>query len=182
IVETIAARTGLRFTGEKEDADDTFAPIDILDYVYAALHSPRYRKTYREFLKIDFPRVPYPASAAQFRALADLGATLRSLHLLEAAPSRGAAGEYPVSGSNTIAKPEYRDGKVWINATQYFADVPRDVWEFYIGGYQPAQKWLKDRKDRTLDYDAIEHYQKIIAALTTTIAVQRLIDDALETP
>ncbi|MDR2192947.1 MAG: DNA methyltransferase [Treponema sp.] len=182
IVETIAARTGLRFTGEKEDAEDAFAPIDILDYVYAVLHSPRYRNAYREFIKIDFPRVPYPSSAAQFRALAALGATLRALHLLEAAPSHGTAGEYPVAGSNTVAKPEYRDGKVWINATQYFADVPQDVWEFYIGGYQPAQKWLKDRKDRTLDYDAIEHYQKIIAALTATIAVQRLIDEALETP
>jgi hypothetical protein len=115
---------------------------------------------YLEFLNIDFPRVPYLASAAPFR---------------------GAAGEYPVAGSNTVVKPEYRDGKVWINTTQYFADVPQDVWEFYIGGYQPAQKWLKDRKDLTLDYDAIEHYQKIIA-VTTTIAVQRRIDDALETP
>ena len=67
-----------------------------------------------------------------------------------------------------IDKVKYQDDKVYINETQYFAEVPEVAWNFYIGGYQPAQKWLKDRKDRTLDFDDILHYQKIIVALAET--------------
>ncbi|MDR1867046.1 MAG: hypothetical protein LBQ77_02120, partial [Treponema sp.] len=88
-------------------------------------------------------------------------------------------GAYPVEGSNTVDKPEYRDGKVWINKQQYFDEVPLDVWGFYIGGYQSAQKWLKDRKGRSLNYDEIEHYQKILAALQVTIAIQAQIDTVI---
>ncbi len=67
-----------------------------------------------------------------------------------------------------MGKPKYNDGKVYINDTQYFDNVPQIAWEFYIGGYQPAQKWLKDRKGRELQFDDILHYQKIIVALSET--------------
>ncbi|GHT63365.1 hypothetical protein FACS1894110_01010 [Spirochaetia bacterium] len=156
----------------------SFSPIDLLDYIYAVLHSPAYRERYREFLKIDFPRVPYPSDAASFRALAGLGAKLRNIHLLEGLKSSDTLATYPIEGTNQIDKLNYLDEKVWINKTQYFDDVPPEVWEFYIGGYQPAQKWLKDRKERVLNYDDIQHYQKIVVALQGTIEVQREIDIA----
>ncbi|MHB9296459.1 hypothetical protein PilKf_02226 [Pillotina sp. SPG140] len=179
IVNEIAEKTGLRFTPEKETTENTFAPIDILDYIYAVLHSPAYREKYREFLKIDFPRVPYPANAERFRALAALGADLRKAHLLENIAPQDSLGAYPIEGSNTVEKPEYKDAKVWINKQQYFDEVPLDVWDFSIGGYQSAQKWLKDRKGRSLNYDEIEHYQKILAALQVTIAIQAQIDTVI---
>ena len=83
---------------------------------------------------------------------------------------------YPVAGSNEVEKISYKDGKVFINSEQYFGDVPEIAWNFYIGGYQPAQKWLKDRKDRTLSNSDIEHYQKIIVALVETDRIMKEID------
>jgi predicted helicase len=176
IVKTIVEKINLRFTEEKTDDKKTFAPIDILDYIYAVLHSPAYRTQYKEFLKIDFPRIPYPADAKQFKSLSEFGAKLRQIHLLEnVTPSKNLA-RYPIEGSNTIDSLTYKDGKVWINKHQHFEAVPPETWNFYIGGYQPAQKWLKDRKGRTLNFDEIQHYQKIVNALHLTGDIQRKID------
>jgi len=83
---------------------------------------------------------------------------------------------YPVAGSDIVEKPVYKDGKVFINKDQYFGSVPASAWNFYIGGYQPAQKWLKGRKNRNLTNDDIEHYQKMIMALTETTKIMRKID------
>ncbi len=153
-----------------------FAPIDILDYIYAVLHSPGYREKYKEFLKIDFPRVPYPKDAATFWQLVKLGGEIRQIHLLESPTVEQYITQYPIDGDNVVTKPKYQDGKVYINGTQYFNNVPQAAWEFYIGGYQPAQKWLKDRKDRKLEFDDILHYQKIIVALTETDRLMKEID------
>ena len=76
--------------------------------------------------------------------------------------------QYPIDGTNEVSKPKYENGKVYINETQYFDNVPEVAWNFFIGGYQPAQKWLKDRKGRKLEFEDILHYQKIIVALTET--------------
>jgi len=168
IVKQIANNLGLTFTNEKETTKDTFAPIDILDYIYAVLHSPNYREKYKEFLKIDFPRVPYPKDKDTFWQLVKLGGQIREIHLLESPTVEKYITQYPIDGDNIVTKPKYQDGKVYINDTQYFNNVPQTAWEFYIGGYQPAQKWLKDRKDRKLEFDDILHYQKIIVALTDT--------------
>ncbi|HMS42319.1 MAG TPA: DUF559 domain-containing protein, partial [Pyrinomonadaceae bacterium] len=169
-----------------------FAPIDILDYIYAVLHSPSYREKYKEFLKIDFPRVPFPKDAETFWKLVELGKEIREIHLLESAKVSEYITQYPVDGTNTVGKVHYEPlrpadtspfkgeelkGKVWINETQYFDNVPETAWNFYIGGYQPAQKWLKDRKERTLDYEDIFHYQKIIVALTETDRLMKEIDE-----
>ena len=154
----------------------TFAPIDILDYIYAVLHSPTYREKYKEFLKIDFPRVPYPKDAETFWRLVALGGELRQIHLLESPVVNKFITGYPVTGDNAVVKPEYKNGSVYINPEQYFSDVPETAWNFYIGGYQPAQKWLKDRKGRTLSFDDIRHYQKIIVALSETGRLMKEID------
>jgi predicted helicase len=176
IVTAIAKGLGLQFTDEKEDTPNTFAPIDLLDYIYAVLHSPEYREKYKEFLKIDFPRVPYPADAENFWQLVQLGGELRQIHLLESDVVETPITQYPEDGDNVVVKPLYRDGSVFINDTQYFSGVPEIAWNFYIGGYQPAQKWLKDRKGRELSYEDIFHYQKIIVALTETARIMEEID------
>ena len=178
IVKQIADKIGLVFTNEKETTENTFAPIDILDYIYAVLHSPTYRKKYKEFLKIDFPRVPYPKDKDTFWQLVKLGGEIRQIHLLESPIVEKFITHYPnaTDGNNVISKIKYEGGNVYINETQYFANVPQVAWEFYIGGYQPAQKWLKDRKGRKLEADDILHYQKIIVALFETDRLMNEID------
>lgn len=167
---------GLIFTNEKETPANTFAPIDILDYIYAVLHSPTYREKYKEFLKIDFPRVPYPNDKEIFWQLVKLGGELRQIHLLESPRVEQFITQYPVAGENNLQKPKYAEDKVWVNESQYFQGVPELAWSFYIGGYQPAQKWLKDRVGRTLSYEDIRHYQKIIVALVETDRIMKEID------
>ncbi|PWH86754.1 type ISP restriction/modification enzyme [Brumimicrobium oceani] len=187
IVNQIALNLGLTFTNEKETKENTFAPIDILDYIYAVLHSPTYREKYKEFLKIDFPRVPYPKDAATFWQLVKLGGEIRQIHLLESDKVEDYITSYPIGGDNKVTRKltkteigyeaiDDSTGRVWINDDQYFDNVPLVAWEFYIGGYQPAQKWLKDRKDRTLEFEDILHYQKIIVALTETDRLMKEID------
>jgi len=105
-----------------------------------------------------------------------LGSELRQIHLLESPVVENYITQYPEDGTNEVIKPNYQNGKVFINDTQYFDNVPEIAWNFFIGGYQPAQKWLKDRKGRKLEFDDILHYQKIIVALTETDRIMKEID------
>lgn len=150
------------------------SPEDILDYIYAALHSPSYRERYKEFLKTDFPRVPAPTQA-EFDRLVPLGRQLRELHLMKSPLLDTYDTTYPVAGDDVVEKVKYEDGKVWINEQQYFGNVPELAWNFYIGGYQPAQKWLKDRKGRRLSSDDLTHYQKVIKILLETDRIMKEI-------
>lgn len=189
IVGQIAKALKLPFVSDHEDkaAEDQscFSPLDLLDYIYATLHSPTYRETYKEFLKIDFPRIPYPTDAQQFWQLAALGGELRQFHLMEHPALNKATTQFTGEGDNIvdkIGKTSFRDvkdgiGNVYINEGQYFEGVPELAWNFHIGGYQPAQKWLKDRKERKLSFDDIRHYQKIITALTETDRLMQTIDE-----
>lgn len=192
IVKQLAEKLGLTFVPEKSPSfggvgETSFAPIDILDYIYAVLHSPTYREKYKEFLKIDFPRVPYPKDAETFWQLVELGSEIRQIHLLESPKVNQFITSYPVDGDNTVGKVVFEDGRVYINyqkaspsgrleGLQYFDGVPEIAWNFYIGGYQPAQKWLKDRHGRTLNFEDIIHYQKIIVALTETHRLMQEVD------
>lgn len=158
-------------------------PCDVFDYTYAVLHSPKYRETYKEFLKIDFPRIPYPTDKNQYHRLVTLGAELRKIHLMEGSENWERRISFPVPGGNNenpVEAIRYEDEKVWINETQYFGNVSELAWNFYIGGYQPAQKWLKDRKGKTLDYQDILHYGKIIYALEETDRLMKVIDSVFE--
>ena len=192
IVDNISKNIGLSFTNEKEDKKNTYAPIDILDYIYAVLHSPTYRDKYKEFLKIDFPRIPYPKDAKTFWTLVKLGKEIREIHLLESPKVNEFITSYDsVENAESdhdkittkIAKKDWdiidsekQLGRIWINESKYFNNIPLSVWEFYIGGYQPAQKWLKDRRERELSFDEIYHYQKIIVALNETDRIMKEID------
>jgi predicted helicase len=152
------------------------SPEDILDYIYAVLHSPNYREKYKEFLKIDFPRVPAPTQV-EFDRLARLGRQLRELHLMNSPSVSDYVTTFPAAGDNIVEKVRYVDGDVWINDAQYFGNVPEMAWNFYIGGYQPAQKWLKDHKGRKLTSKDLDHYQKIIKILTETDRIMKEIDE-----
>ena len=176
IIKQIVDNLGLEFTNEKEKNTSSFAPIDVLDYIYAVLHSPTYREKYKEFLKIDFPRVPYPKEVSTFWQLVKLGGEIRQIHLLESEVVEEYITQYPESGNDVVGKIKYTEERVYINETQYFGNVPQTAWEFYIGGYQPAQKWLKDRKGRALSFEDILHYQKIIVALSETARLMVEID------
>jgi predicted helicase len=190
IVQRISDKLGLYFKEEQDKSENTFAPINLLDYIYAILHSPAYREKYRDFLKTDFPKVPYPNDQEVFWKLVKYGKELRKLHLMEEIPEDLYNIGFPFQGDNIITKtftktnPGYEIekendtvGKVWINDNQYFSNVPKIAWDFFIGAYQPAQKWLKDRKGQKLSYDDIMHYQKIITVLSETDRIMREIDE-----
>ncbi len=151
-------------------------PIELFDYIYAVLHSPAYRERYKEFLKVDFPRIPYPTDANLYHALAEKGEELRHLHLMDKSQGWQVSATFPEAGSNVVEQLRYADSKVWINDGQYFGGVTPEAWNFFVGGYQPAQKWLKDRHGQRLDFAAIRHYEEIIYALCATRRLMQEID------
>ncbi len=203
---SLADRLGLKFVPEgRGDRVKTYGPEDVLAYVYAILHSPTYRDRYRESLVGDFPRVPFPSDASLFLRLADLGSELMALHLMEspALDDFDTRVRYPQGGSNEVepghphylapSEPDPRTGesvaagRVYISRNepktgrhgQYFDGIPPEVWEFRIGGYQVCEKWLKDRRGRTLSYDDQAHYKRIVVAIEGTIRLMQEIDAAI---
>ncbi|OCL87289.1 type ISP restriction/modification enzyme [Arcobacter porcinus] len=184
IVNEIEEKLTLKFLNEKIEDSATFAPIDILDYIYAVLHSPSYREKYKEFLKIDFPRVPYPKPET-FWQLVSLGGKLRSLHLLEdtSLDERiiDIKGEGELLIKNSLNKKDFSienaQVELRLNDEVSVVNIPLVAWEFYIGGYQPAQKWLKDRVGRVLSRADMKHYNRIINALCKTDLIMKKIDE-----
>ncbi len=168
------------------------APEDILHYAYTVFHSPTYRTRYAAFLKIDFPRLPLTSSLDLFRALAKLGGELVALHLMESPKLVNFITNYAGPKDPEVTRVGWSDETVWIDAsatkkgqpakpgTIGFEGVPEEVWNFHIGGYQVCEKWLKDRKGRTLSDDDINHYQKIVVALSETIRIMAEIDKVID--
>ena len=164
-------------------------PEDVFNYIYGVLHTPGYREKYREFLKIDFPRIPYPKGAAEFRRIAAVGEKLVKVHLLKddevTNPFANPYAKFAGDGDGVVQKVVFQSctsgkdsasplvGRVYINGGQWFEPVSEEAWNFYIGGYQPAQKWLKDRKGRKLTSEDLQHYRAIIAALVKTSALMK---------
>lgn len=189
---TLAENIGLRFIEDGPgDLKETFGPEDVFHYIYAVFHSPTYRERYDQFLRADFPRVPLPHNAGQFRALTDLGQRLTNLHLLRSPELSASSVAFPAAGDDAIAKgyPKYTEpnpaggieqGQVKINRSQYFEGVTPEVWQFRIGGYQPMDKWLKDRRGHTLSFDNISHYRRMAAAIGETIGLMAQVDRVIE--
>jgi len=184
-VDAVAVRTALQFApGGQGDFESAFGPEDVLHYIYAILHSPEYRRRYADFLRSDFPRIPVPAGHAQFEQLSRAGARLTSLHLMTTYGDELPA--FDTQGSGEVGKVRYSEpsgdtpGRVWINRDQHFDGVSPQTWQFTIGGYQPAKKWLQDRKSRVLDFEDIQTYQRICAALAETPRLMQQIDDIIE--
>ncbi|MBZ9984112.1 MULTISPECIES: type ISP restriction/modification enzyme [unclassified Mesorhizobium] len=159
--------------------DHHYSAEEILGYIYAILHAPTYRSRYADFLRIDFPRVPFAEDAADFEALSALGWSLVQAHLLVDLPRLGLA-NYHGKGANDIEHVRWsaEDERISINRTQSFSPVPEAVWSFHIGGYQVIDKYLKSRKDRVLSLDEINHVGRIADALAFTIEQMSLIDAA----
>lgn len=179
IVTKLASSIGLRFVPEKSSDVDTICPVDILDYIYAVLFSKKYRKAYLDFLKFDFPRIPFPQSADYFWAMVFYGSKLRELHLSE--DDRFDA-QYSYQGCEEciVDRPTYRDETVYFNKSgDRILNVPESIWNMYFGGYQPLQKWLKDRKGDVLNSNDIRHFQSIISTLVTTDEIMQQIDEVI---
>ena len=205
LIARLEDRLGLTFSvNGPGDMESTFGPEDILHYLYSILHSPAYRERYAQFLRTDFPRVPMPDTASRFRELAELGSELASVHLLESPSLVRPDVPFPASGDNIVAPghPKYiapgeiplgerepvTAGRVYLSRSvgrragkpprqgQYFEGIEPEVWAFQIGGYQPMEKWLKDRKGRTLGFDDLKHYERMGAAIGETIRLMGEID------
>ncbi len=204
-VARLQEATGLKFIpDERGDLRRTIGPKDIFHYVYAILHSPTYRRRYADFLKNDFPRIPETQDRQLFADLAALGENLVDTHLLQARDVTGSTINYPVPGSNEVepGHPRYippgradpplskpaHTGRVYLNAAhrqtgspgQYFENIPPEVWDFTIGGYRVCEKWLRDRRNRSLAYDEIQTYKKIVESLGSTIRLMSQIDGVIQ--
>ncbi len=161
--------------------EETPTPEAIFNYIYARLHGPKYRARYAAFLKTDFPRVPLPASREEFEAFARLGGELVALHTLDsgAAPVLNELRFRPTgNGDNTVERVGWDESAhvLRFNASRGFEGVPRTVWEWKIGGYQVAKKWLDDRKGRTLGFEELAHFQKTLIALDETRRVMEEVE------
>lgn len=166
----------------KIPADNTVSPVDVFSYIYCILHSPTYREDFSQELMGDFPRLPLTGSLELFRALAQLGGELVALHLLESPRLDQPITEFIGSRDPVVEKVSWARDTVWVDKAQTmgFRGVREAVWKFHIGGFQVCEKWLKDRKGRTLTKDDIAHYHKIVVALTETIRLMAEIDQVIE--
>lgn len=156
------------------------SPEEIFYYIYAVLYSETYRTKYAEFLKIDFPRVPFTNDYNLFKKTAGYGNRLVDLHLLKSPELDKPVARFQGEGDNKVEKPKYDDkaGRAYINKEQYFEGISRQAWGYQVGGYQVCDKWLKDRKDRQLNLDEVQTYCKIVTAIFKTIEIQKNIDEA----
>jgi predicted helicase len=182
--DAVAGKLGLvpiLFGSHRGDPVSHSGPEDVFYYAYAVFHSPTYRERYAEFLKIDFPRLPLTGDRELFAALVEKGQRLAELHLMREEGRIRPRPGFNVGGSNEVEKVRYEGnlGRVYLNAKQYFEGVEPEVWEFHIGGYQVCDKWLKDRKGRTLGFPDISHYQKIVLALRETRQLMQEIDEVI---
>ena len=181
-ITTLASRLCLAWHEHGNgDLTKSFGPEDIFNYAYAVFHSPGYRNRYAEFLKIDFPRLPLTGDLELFRELAKLGGELVALHLMESPKLDQPITEFIGGRNPEVERISWSKNTVWIDKAQDigFKGVRENVWNFHIGGYQVCEKWLKDRKGRTLMKDDIAHYHKIVIALAETIRLMAEIDEVI---
>lgn len=181
IICEFAQKVGLKcLVNEPSNRNLCFSPEDFWAYIYAVLYSNRYRTMFKEFLNLDFPRIPFAKNKEKFWQLVDLGNKLKDIHLMYPESFTSDNSICLTDGSNLIDKVSYKNEAVYINKFQRFTRISSEVWEFQIGGYQPLEKWLKDRKGETLSPQDVDHYKKIVAALEKTIEIMKRIDEVVE--
>ncbi len=153
-------------------------PEEIFYYIYSILYSNIYRSKYAEFLKIDFPRVPFTKDHELFNRIGKCGSKLADLHLIKSAELNNPIAKFEGSGDNKVERPRYseKEMRVYINNDQYFEGIEKEVWEYQIGGYQVLDKWLKDRRGREVSLEDVKHYCRVVTALKKTMEVQQKID------
>lgn len=158
-------------------------PEQIFHYIYAVLYVPAFKEKYAQFLRSDFPRIPFTADRELFIEMASFGQRLTELHLLSSAELDHPAARFEGAGDGRVSKSksegflyEVGEQRLYINKTQNFAPVPEEVWEYRVGGYQVCEKWIKDRKGRKLGHKDIQTYCRIVTALKITIEIQEKLD------
>ncbi|MEE9214033.1 MAG: type ISP restriction/modification enzyme, partial [Thermodesulfobacteriota bacterium] len=163
----------------KETYINETTPEEIFYYIYGTLFSNIYRIKYTEFLKLDFPRIPFTKDFKLFQKMLKLGKELTDLHLLKSEVLTNPISQFQGDGTSLVEKLKYNgeERRIYINKSQFFEGVEREVWEYQIGGYQVLDKWLKSRKGSILTQDNIFHYCKIVTALKKTIEIQKEIDN-----
>jgi hypothetical protein len=169
-VEGIEESLGAKMTTSEENNGSTFTALQLMDYIYAVLHSTEYITKYREFLKIEFPRVPFPRDLPKMKKLAALGKKLRLVHCMvnpKEADFVNISGDLPVA----IEKIAWKDSVVSLSKSFQITGITRYLWDYYVGGYQPLQKWLKDRKGLTLSDRDIIHYKQMVNAILETDSI-----------
>lgn len=152
--------------------DKIYSPEEIMGYIYGVLHSRTFRDKYAPFLRIDFPRIPFVKEQQEFERISILGRELIDIHLLKITTLDNTC-QFKGEGSNEVTKLDFQkmNSRVYINESQYFTPVSSDIFQFKIGSYQPAEKFLKDRKSRILTLHEIERYERIIQSLGRTIEI-----------
>ena len=185
IVKKFVKQMGMQYS-EEGKGSGVVSPEALFDYIYAVLHRPSYRRDFAEFLRVDFPRIPAAADKMEFWRMSKLGGELRELHLLESPFLADDVGHpFSADGENKVDKIRFASdlssggvrGRVYINAQRYFADVPLVAWKYCIGGYYPAQLWLKKRKGESLNFDDQLHYRRMLLALARTAELVEKLDE-----
>ena len=186
-VGNLEKATGLRYQPDEPlPAEEGFGPKDVFGYIYAILHSPEYRRRYADFLRHDFPHIPLPPSRGIFQELASRGVQLTELHLLKDVETQERLPGFFGDGTYLVEQVKHEElagnalGRVWINSSQYFEGVALETWETTVGGYQPARRWLEDRKGRPLVWDDLIHYEKLCLALAETRRIMQKIDSTIK--
>lgn len=165
--------------GKKISEESDYTPLMLIDYIYAVLYSTSYRNKYADFLKIDFPRIPYPKTLDEFVLLSQIGADLRKVHLMEyELPTEQIC--FSGNDAETIENVKYENNRIYINKSSYFSEITPEMWNLSIGGYNPLQKWLKDRKKTIMHQERVEHYKYMILAMKKTLELVKRIDDIYE--
>jgi predicted helicase len=193
-ISEVEKALGLRFSGNSRgDLESSFGAEDLFHYMYALFYSSSYRDRYAGLLRLDFPRVPITTDLGLFVGLGQQGADLVALHLMDETYQWASwvmgRGENPFGklpkfvGSNRIIAsgyPKQESDRIYINESGWFEGVSSSIWNFQIGGYQVCEKWLKDRRGRTLTHDDMRHYCRIVIALRETIRAMSNIHELIE--
>jgi predicted helicase len=179
----IQRRIGLNVIDAAEgDRRTTVGALDVLGYIYAVVNSTYYRERIADLVAEDYPRVPFTSDRERFQHLSQLGTELIRYHTDPSAA--GPISIYPIAGTDLVVRERWEGqgdmGSIWINPTQYFAEVPRSVWEYRIGGWQVVQEWLKRRRGKILNPDQILRFQYIMGALAQSVDVIERIDEYVD--
>ena len=179
LAKKIANNMNVEYTEDKkqDSCEKSIVASDIMKYIYAVLYSKKYRREFADILRLDFPKIPFPHDYTYFKQMVMLGDNLINLHTMNEEVS-----EHVLEGvgNNVVLRYKYSDGRIWINDSQYFSNVDSDVWNYYIGGYQPLQKWLKDRKTMVLSEEDVNIYSRIIRIIKDTISIMDEIDKIIK--
>jgi len=177
------------------DGVRSFGAEDVFGWIVALLHSAAYRERYVGFLSRDFPRVLLPRSVELFREVSRIGRELVAVELMESPECDGLVTAYRGPKDPEVVRVGWSDDTVWLDAGRTsareghlatvpgaigFKGVPKEVWDFLVGGYRVCHKWLDERKGFTLSEDDVSHYLKIVGAIWGTIRLTEEIDVVIE--